>query len=248
MAKEDDEQSPWRRPGFIVAAVVVALVFLTGVGLTIFNLTGGVDRADGKETPSAGSTQQSSAPTSVPSGAASVCGLPGYESSGRVVQAPEATWEYDGTVAYPTSKAYGPAKTTDSVRSCFQHSPEGAVFAAANAVVQGTNQSTVGKWLEYFLADGPNREAVLNNPGESTTDSTGVRANIAGFRLQAYDGTNARVDMAVTVTRDGNVTTLSMVYPMVWQAGDWKLVVEDAAEPLDVAEIPDTAGYIPWGT
>jgi hypothetical protein len=38
-----------------------------------------------------------------------------------------------------------------------------------------------------------------------------------------------------------------MVYLLAWEAGDWKLSVTDPNAPINVANIPDLAGYISWG-
>lgn len=248
MAKDDDEQSPWQRPGFIAAAVLVVVVFLLGVGLTIFNLTRSDDQAGTEQTPSASGGVESSAATDATSGANSVCGLPGYQSTGRLVVAPEATWEYQGTVAYPTSKTYGPQKTSgDSVRYCFQHTAAGALFMAANGLVQATTADTaiVKAWAEYALSDGPYRATLMEGLNSERTAASDLRMAIAGYRLLAFDGSTARVDLGVTATSQGQTVTGSMVYELIWEDGDWKLNA-NVAEPFNYSTLPDLAGYISW--
>ena len=66
-------------------------------------------------------------------------------------------------------------------------------------------------------------------------------------KLFPYDGDSARIDVAVRGSASGKTLNLSMVYPLVWEDGDWKLNVTDASAPIDVATIPDLAGYITWG-
>lgn len=241
MADEENEQSPWTRPGFIASAVVILLIVVAGVVVTVLNL----NRGDTEPVPP--STSQPSSPEpSGDAGGASICGLEGVELSGRLSIAPAAEWSYQDTVAYPTSDEFGPGDSTpEGVRFCFQRSPEGALFAATNAVVQGADPATVESWLEYFLAAGPNRDTVLN-AGAGSTGTDGVRVDIAGFRLLAYDGDTATVDVAVRGSAQGQAVTLSMVYKLVWEAGDWKLVVSNPTTPIDVAVIPDLAGYITW--
>lgn len=249
MATEDNEQSPFTRPGFIVAAVVIGLIVVLGVVIGIVNATR--DDPDPASTSSASTTPTSAAPTSTPTeaaGGASVCGLDGEVLDGSLSAAPEAEWQYQDTTAYPTSTEFGPAETNaDGVRFCFQHSPEGAVFAAANAVVQGSDSETVGAWLEYFLAEGPNRDAVLSQGAGTGTSGQGARVEVAGFRLLAYDGDTARIDVAVRGSAGGQSVNLSMVYTLVWEDGDWKLSVTDPNAPINVANIPDLMGYISWG-
>lgn len=249
MATDDNEQSPFTRPGFIAAAVLVALVVVLGIVIAIVNATRS-DDPDPTPEPSSPSPTTSTAPTSEPSnvaGGASVCGLEGEDLTGTLSTAPGAEWAYQGTTAYPTSAEFGPGDTDgDGVRYCFQHSPTGALFAAANAVVQGTDPNTVLAWLTYFVAEGPAREELLAS-GAGSAGTEGARVQIAGFRVLAYDGETATVDVAVRGSSAGQNVNLSMVYRLIWEAGDWKLQVDDPAAPIDVATIPDLAGYISWG-
>lgn len=246
MADEENEQSPWTRPGFIAAAVVIALIVVAGVIVTVLNL----NRDGSDPAPTSTSQPTDAAPSPEPTGdegGASVCGLDGVELSGRLSTAPAAEWAYQDTVAYPTSPELGPGETSpEGVRYCFQHSPQGALFAATNATVQGADPATVGPWLDYFLASGPNRDAVLAEGG-SNSGTQGVRVEVAGFRLLSYDGKTASVDIAVRGSSQGQSVTLSMIYSLVWENGDWKLTVSNPAAPINVAVIPDLAGYITWG-
>lgn len=255
MADDDNEQrSPFARRGFIAAAGVVAVVAILGITLGIVNATQDDPDPDptGSNSAPSPSASTSAPPTPEPTeaaGGASVCGLGGVALDGSLSTAPAADWQYQDTTAYPTSAEYGPGDvSSEGLRSCFQHSPEGAVFTAANAVVQGSDPATVGAWLDYFIADGPNRDAVLaQGTGVEGSSGQGVRLEVAGFRLLAYDGETARVDIAVRGAADGQTVSLSMVYLLVWEDGDWKLSVTDPNLPINVANVPDLAGYITWG-
>ncbi|EWT04614.1 hypothetical protein N864_09000 [Intrasporangium chromatireducens Q5-1] len=247
MATDDNEQeqSPFTRPGFIIAAIVVAIIVVLGIVVGI-NAT----RDQASPSPTTEPTDVA-APTDEPSPVASgpsVCGLEGQELSGTVSTPPEAQWEFQGTTAYPTSPTYGPGETDENgVRYCFQHSPEGALFAAANAAVQGSNPETVGPWLEYFIAEGPHRDVILGQGQGAADELAGVRVDIAGFRVLSYEGDTARVDIALRGSSQGQTVNLSMVYTLEWENGDWKLTVTDPSAPINVATIPDLSGYIAWG-
>lgn len=247
MATDDNEQNPFTRPGFIAAAVVVAIVVVLGIVIAIVNATRSDDPDPTKPSPTSPTT--SAAPTSEPSdvaGGASVCGLEGEELAGTLSTAPAADWAYQGTTAYPTSPEFGPGETSaDGVRFCFQHSPTGALFMAANALVQGSDPAVSQAWIEYGLADGPYREELIGQVGDPS-GSQGTRMSLAGFRMLAYDGDTARVDLAVRASSEGQNLTLSGVYELVWQDGDWKISA-DVAQPLNTATVPDLAGYITWG-
>ena len=130
------------------------------------------------------------------------------------------------------------------VRYCFEHTPAGAVFAAANAAVQGSDPTVSANWVKYAIGEGPFRAQVLAESG--TASSSNPRMSIAGFRLLSYNGRTAEVDIAIRTAVGATTVTASGVYMLVWQGGDWKLSA-DVAKPLDVAPIPDLAGYVFWG-
>lgn len=246
----DERQTPFTRPGFIAAMVVITVIVALATVLAVLNAPRDAAPAAATGTTPPAPTGPAAVTTTTPpqlEGDPSVCGLPGEVMEGTLSTPPAAEWKFEGTTAYPTSQEFGPARSIDGVRSCFQHSPQGAVFAAANAVAQGSNQETVGAWLEHFLAEGPHRDAVLSQGPGGKVDDQGIRIEIAGFRLLAYDGETARVDVAVRSKMEGRTVNLSMVYTLTWQDGDWKLQVADPNAPFDVAHVPDIVGYTTWG-
>lgn len=242
MADNKKNQSPFTRPGFIAAALVVAVIVIAGI--VVGGLKGTGHRAPASSPPP---SSPAAASSSAGSPDASVCGLKGTTLSGSVTSAPPVDeWQYQGTTAYPVSHTAGPGRTdTTGVRTCFQHSPAGAVFAAANAVAQGTDSGTAHAWLNYFVT-GPARDDFLST-SSGTSTAAGARVQITGFRLLSYDAAAATVDMAVRGSSAGQSVDLSMVYQLVWESGDWKLTVADASTPIDVATLPALTGYILWG-
>ncbi|AYD89925.1 hypothetical protein D5R93_07610 [Actinomyces lilanjuaniae] len=62
----------------------------------------------------------------------------------------------------------------------------------------------------------------------------------------SYDGATARIDMAVTGSSGGQTVNLSAVYELVWEEGDWKLLITDPSEPVSFAQLPHVAGYTVW--
>lgn len=243
-------RSPLTTPWFIVGAVVFGLIVLAGI------IVGVVGANEPDAEPDAGATP--TAPASSPSPSeqvtdadASVCGLPGVEMSGRVTTAPEvSSWDYQDVFAYPVSATAGPGEVDDTgFRYCYQHTPTGAVFAAANAAITGftTDHALMEGWREYTYSDGEYRAEILasDNGVEANLQNTDVRASIAGFKLLAYDGTSARVDIAITGTSGANTVTGSDVFELVWSEGDWKLNAE-LPDPVRLTQIPSTAGYVSW--
>lgn len=244
---ESEEESPFTRPGFIVSAIVVGVVLVLAAILGtvgVVNATRDEPTAAPTDTTSE-APEESEEPAEEPAAGASICGLTGEVLEGTVEEAPAAEWEFQGTIGYPTSSEYGPGKTDENgVRSCFQHSPEGALFMAANAAAQGSDPQTAESWLRYALSEGPGRDALLAEGGE-VTGSDGTRVQITGYRILNYDGMTAEVDLLASATSQGQSVELSSVYYLTWEDGDWKLN-SDVGTPLDVGTAVDAAGYTPW--
>ncbi|PPF72632.1 hypothetical protein [Pseudoclavibacter sp. Z016] len=251
---EENTSSPFTRPGFIVAAIVVAIVLTLGITLTV---VGAFSRNedDAVAEPTSTSDQPSdttqppspSAPEAVePDGGGSVCGLPGEELSGTLSEAPATEWAYQGVIPYPTSTEHGPGETGPSgVRTCFQHTPAGALFMAANAMSQGSDATTATEWIEASLSQGPYREQLLSEAGAGAASSN-IRVNVAGYKILSYDGASATVDLAARISSSGENTVVSSIYYLVWEDGDWKIDASNIA-PMNITPIPDVAGYTAWG-
>lgn len=247
MAEDENEQSTFTKPGFIAGAGLVAVLIIAGIVLTVVNVVGGDNDDDTASTP-APTSSASAAPSAEPTadgGGASVCGLRGEELTGTVTTAPEAEWKYQDVYAYPTAEGVGPAETaSEGYRYCFQHSPEGALFAAANVVIQSFDATARASYLDYIVSEGTFRDELVAS-GQSSDTTTDVRASIAGFRFLSYEGNTAKVDVAFRGTMDGQVATGSLVADLVWEDGDWKLNA-NVDNPARIAQLPDVSGYTSW--
>lgn len=249
----NDNPSPFKRPGFLIAAAVVVLLIVAAIALGVGNLIG----TNSEEGPTPSPTATAAEPTTTapnetettqPTDAAesdSICGLDGKVLEGRLDEGPKAEWAYSGVYAYPTSKEYGPG-LNDPVRHCFQHSPEGAVLMVANAIIPQPDETTRQAWLDHVLAPGPYEQEIResSSSADSAADSD-VRLEIRGFRLLEYTGDTAVVDIAVRGSAQGESVFLSGVYSLVWHEGDWKISGDKPWQPP--SQIPDLAGYTSWG-
>lgn len=247
MDTAETPQNPFTSPRFVIAAILMAFIVIFGIAMVFIN----VSKKDvAVVTPEAGqSSSASSPPTTTPitEADASICGLKGVVLEGSLSIAPETQWQYQDTTAYPISSQYGPgAVSEEGYRYCFQHSPEGALFMAGNAISQGTyDHQMTSEWLDYVVAEGPYREELLQDTGSAQSPSNS-RLAIQGFRLLSYTGDTARADIAVRTTVSGQIVAFSGAYDLVWQDGDWKISTE-TSEPLNMVQIPDISGYIAWG-
>lgn len=242
---ETTQQSPFRRPGWIAAAVVVGLLATAAVVVWIVSSLSPSNDPEPAPAPSTSSTS-APAPSEGAEGGSSVCGLDLVEMSGTLDTAPATTWDYAGTTPFPVSEKFGPADTTDSgIKMCFARTPEGAALAASAGVAYLLNADTVQPWREYALAAGPIRDQLLSTPSTSE-GSPEIRNEVTAFRLLSYDGDSARVDVGVTVTGNGKTGYLSAVIPLVWEDGDWKVNYSESDLTARPAQLPNLAGYIYW--
>jgi hypothetical protein len=219
-----------------LAAAVVAVIVALGVVLSVTGVFGGGDPA----TPPAAAAPS---PTADPQG--SVCGLTDVALSGPVDQAPaDAQWVLVGTIAAPSVPGQGPGLVDDDgFRSCFAHTPTGAVVAAANLAALGSYPPVRARFNEQALAPGAGRDAVLAKPAAQGA-SDGPRLELVGFQLLRYTGDQADVDLAL---RTSTGSLLGFTGYLTWAEGDWKVrLADDGSDLSSVSPISSLDAYVPW--
>uniref|UniRef100_UPI003D31E9D4 hypothetical protein n=1 Tax=Agromyces sp. GXS1127 TaxID=3424181 RepID=UPI003D31E9D4 len=174
----------------------------------------------------------------------SVCGLSGFETESSLTAAPDNDWELVGTMAAPVDKTgAGPGSIEDDgFRSCYAHTAEGSLFAAVNFLAIGTD-ATLRPRLVDAVQEGPGRDS-LEEAAQNAGETSSSRGQVAGFKIGAYDGSSATVDLAINYS-DGQLVSLPL--KLTWEDGDWKMVVsETGGLPLAPAALQNLGGYIPW--
>ncbi|MDQ0636365.1 hypothetical protein QFZ40_004336 [Arthrobacter pascens] len=232
------ESNPFTKPGFIIAAALV--VALIAAAVVIFLLPKGQGNAQPGPAPSeSGSSASASAPQAA---GESVCGLP-TSSESALGAAPETKWELVGTMAAPIDPKIGPGKTDDQgIRSCFAHTPTGALYAAVNLWALGSDTSKEPAIAEQLAARGPGRDAGMKALPTSAPVSA-VKVQVAGFNV-SYTANQAVVELAFKADNGG---LASVRTTLLWQDGDWKGVVADNGAPLEEPrQIRDLSGFILW--
>jgi len=229
----------FRRVG--LAGVAVAVAVLVAVVLAIAVATNGRD-----DDPDATPTSSPSASPSVDTADASVCGLDGFEETDTLDRAPETEWELVGTVAAPTDPLKtGPGIEEEGFRRCFERTAEGALFAAVNWFALSSDARNLSRLAE-LVEPGRGREAAIAAASSSTLNPSETRLQVAGFRINTYDGSEAVVDLAWTVTSEDN-SLVSFPTALRWSEGDWKIVLTDEGLfPYAAAPISNLGGYTPW--
>jgi hypothetical protein len=239
------ESNPFTKPGFIIAAaLVLALIAAT---LIIFLLPKGQDNA--QAAPAASPESTSAAPTkSADAAGKSICGLPSSTET-ALGTAPKSKWELVGKMAVPTDpKTSGPGLTdSDGFRSCFAHSPTGALYSAMNVGALGSAGSLP---LEVKLADkllvpGKGRDAAMKEAASSTASSgSATTIQVKGFSLKSYTASEANVDLAFETNKGVLVHT---ILSMRWMDGDWKVKpADDGVTFSGVSQLSDLSGFILW--
>ncbi len=218
------------------AVGVVGVITALGLILSVLGLFAG----DHDPAPAA------AAPSTAPDAAEpSVCGLPDVALTGTVDRAPAATWSMVGTIAAPTVDGQGPGVIDDDgFRSCFAHTPTGAVVAGFNLAAMGGYPPVRGRFNAEAIAPGPGRDAVLANPAPQGDASGGLRLEFAGFRVLRYTGQQADLDLAL-LSSTGQMFGFTLY--LQWAEGDWKArLADDGSDLSAVSPISSLAGYVAW--
>ncbi|WP_028268195.1 hypothetical protein [Arthrobacter sp. MA-N2] len=234
------ESNPFTKPGFILAAALV--VALIAAALVIFLLPKGQDNNHAAPPPAGSGSPATSSPSAPAAADQSICGLPAASES-ALGAAPKTKWELVGTMAAPTDPKIGPGKTDDQgIRSCFAHTPTGALYAAVNLWALGIDPSKERAIAEQLAAKGPGRDAGMKAP-QTQAPASAMRVQIAGFNV-SYTANQAVVELAF---KADNGALASVRTTLLWQDGDWKGVVADSGAPLEEPrQVRDLSGFILW--
>ncbi|PVZ53896.1 hypothetical protein [Arthrobacter sp. H-02-3] len=233
------DSNPFTKPGFILAAALV--VALIAAAVVIFLLPKGQDNAQPAPAPAESNNSATASPSASATGK-SICGLPSSSES-SLGAAPKTKWELVGTMAAPTDPKIGPGKTDDQgIRSCFAHTPTGALYAAVNLWALGIDPSKERAIAEQLAAKGPGRDAGMKTP-PTAVPASAVKVQIAGFNV-SYTANQTVVELAF---KADNGALASVRTTLLWQDGDWKGVVADNGAPLEEPrQVRDLSGFILW--
>lgn len=223
-----------------------ALMLLVGLGLIVIILLPSPESGNGT-TPTTAPTDTAPPPLSSPanpSGSASAgtgwsdLGCNGTKGSSEPpLLAPDVSWEPVSTLSVPTSTTYGPRKVEGHVRSCYQHSPTGAVLAAVNVLAVGWTvpSSDRAATLTAMMTPGSGRDASISG-GTSADPGT----KFVAFSVESCSSERCNVSLAYTLGTAVGVGNFSMV----WSDGDWLL--DGTQEPTGNAVEAVPAGFKNW--
>jgi len=228
-----EDRSPWTRPAFVASAVLIVVIAILGLVLVL----------TGPGTAPSPAVPATPVPPQAPARSAnsSACGLaPGDQSAPTV--APKVKWELVGRMAAPSApKGAGPARSSDGFRTCFAHSPTGALYAAVNFWASLTAHPAAEVY-RHLAADTPARSSAIK-AASATAEELEARLQVAGFVISSYAAARSTIKLAFRLAQGRWVTIDS---PMVWVDGDWRYDIPLDQGRASMSRIEDLGGFIQW--
>jgi len=207
------------------------------------------------ETPAAALTSTTAQPALLPARLVTPPAVPAAVAPVADPRAPTAppadvSWQVWHTLALPWSRSAGPTLAQGDAVGGFAHTPTGALLAAVQAAGRKVAATDAG-WRQVaatMLAPGPGRDAWQAARARATlaTDPpAGTFAQVAGFQFLSYTPDDAVVQL-VTRGVDGGFGVVGL--HVVWQDGDWRLVLApDGGDATSQQRAASLAGFVAWG-
>ncbi|TCO24625.1 hypothetical protein EV652_108157 [Kribbella steppae] len=236
----------WQERGFIASAIVVGAVVVcllvwffardTGTPTTqpTTSPTAVVPTEQPTDEPSVPPATPTDEPTSTstptPSGpptpGSGGCKLKNPNQKIPRVAPTAVSWQFEADMLIPLQQEGGPAvMDRTGVRSCFAHSPTGAVLAAMVTLGQIRNPALTDDVLATRIAPGPGRNLAISEARVSRTPrNEGDVAQFTAFKVIDYTTDRAIVYIAVQLD-DRKVAALPVT--LTWLRGDWKVVLQE---------------------
>jgi hypothetical protein len=239
------DRPPWTRPGFVVAALLVALIVVAGLVVALWPSPNRHPAADPPApSPGAANTNPGANPTGEP-------GNP-LPTTVPTVAPPDVTWQLVHQVALPVSRSAGPTLVTDTTASGYAHTPVGALVAAAQISSRSALHNGRAMWeatlTRQFVpsADRDTLLAALRTQPDTPADP-GELSQLSGFRFISYTPDTAvvgLVDRTPGATAAYYITTLTLL----WHDGDWRMVAPPGGSWTAASQkLTDQTGVVVWG-
>ncbi|GAA3080378.1 hypothetical protein JOF29_004827 [Kribbella aluminosa] len=148
----------------------------------------------------------------------------------RAAAPPAVSWQFEGKMLVPLQAENGPAATSpDGVRSCFSHSPTGAVLAAMVLLGQVQNPAVNVAALRTRVLDGPGKAAAIaaaEQENKTPPTDAGGELQFSGFKVVYYPP-NATQTVIQVAANFNNKAYGALPITMQWSHGDWYAVLQE---------------------
>ena len=215
----------------------------TGSNQAGSNQAGRSDASSGSTSSTAGS--QASGNNGKVNTWGSVCGLAGSElkpTSQVNMPAMRSSLFVDSTYYYYNNLT-GPGKRADGdVPTCYAHSSEGAILAAANFQALSAGGHKLIDLVKATTYEDDNQKRLL---AETQNSGNSTPVQNVGYSIQVIDENNVVVRLAIRVPQYSALA--QSTFTLIWDKGDWKIKL-GPDEPLDITIISsvENAGMVPW--
>lgn len=215
----------------------------TGSNQAGSNQAGRSDASSGSTSSTAGS--QASGNNGKVNTWGSVCGLAGSElkPTSQVNMPAMRSKVFVDSTSYYYNNLTGPGKRADGdVPTCYAHSSEGAILAAANFQALSAGGHKLIDLVKATTYEDDNQKRLLAET-QNSGNSTAVQ-NV-GYSIQVIDENNVVVRLAIRVPQ--YYALAQSTFTLIWDKGDWKIKL-GPDEPLDITIISsvENAGMVPW--
>jgi hypothetical protein len=234
-----ERRSPFTRPGFILAALVIAGILVLLLKLLVFGGGGTDDPATGGGNPGHPVATDKSCP-----------------SMGKVDALPKSGADNDW---WKVGALQAPVSLTDTALvgplhggnghpgACFAPGPAGALFAAANFLADLTDPALVEPAIRQLTAPSAGRDALINVL-ETTPEKLNVGGStgysFVGYTFQSTAEAQVTVSLAI-YTASGALGQVNMT--VVREGNDWHVVPPPSGNFGDVVhQIADLTGFTQW--
>lgn len=151
-------------------------------------------------------------------------------------------WTMVADTATPISSQYGPYAQDGEVWTCYEHSADGALFAAVYyASAAGRVEGVYGEWLP----EGETRDEIVANEDEyMERDDGSVSMTHIAYRFQTYTEEAAMVDLVMEAEVSGESANSGLRVALLWDGDRWVADFENFGEEAYTVESLD--GYSLW--
>ncbi|MGQ4568591.1 hypothetical protein ACUH91_01860 [Dermabacteraceae bacterium P9123] len=144
-------------------------------------------------------------------------------------------------IGVPVSSTYGPEKREGDIFTCYQHSPTGALFAAAYTIPGTSIKGFADNWT--IPGTMVNKEIKKD---ENKVRPTYGDMKIIGYSFNYYTPEATAINLIVEVHTPNESGVVNAKIPLEWDNGRWNFAPKDKKELVTRVNL-NSISYIPWG-